>query len=147
LRPVEQRILFDAETGERGDCLKCCVASLLELDYEDVPHFAAMGDRWWTEYASFLATHGWRLGSAWFSVREDDPARLDGWQQGYWFATVKSPRIVKDDGTPGLHYVVMREGEVAWDPHPQREDGHLGFVAGEYLVPLDPAAFMLRPAA
>ena len=146
--PVEQRLFFDGETDQRGDCLKCCIASLLELAYDEVPHFASMGDRWWIEYANFLAERGWRTANAWYSVDHADPTRLTGWQLGYWLATVESPRFRHDDGTPGLHMVLMLDGELAWDPHPERDRGHLGFVAGEMLVPLDPARFVLidRPS-
>jgi hypothetical protein len=41
--------------------------------------------------------------------------------------------------------VVMNDGEVAWDPHPSRDDGHLGFETGELLIPLDPANFVHVP--
>lgn len=143
--PVEQRLFFNAETGDRGDCMKCCIASLLELDYEDVPHFASMGDRWWIEYTNFLASLGWRIGSAWFTASEEDATALTGYTQGYWLASVKSPRFSHPDGRPGTHMVVMRDGAIAWDPHPEREEGHLGFVDGEILVPIDPAAFVYVP--
>ena len=43
--------------------------------------------------------------------------------------------------------IVMHDGRVAWDPHPERETGHLGFISGELLVPIDPARFVLRSAA
>lgn len=42
--PVMQRIVASGwnSPGEvPGDCVKCCVASILELPYEDVPHFVA----------------------------------------------------------------------------------------------------------
>ncbi len=43
--PVPQRIIAAGTPGDPkdppGDCLKCCVASILELPYEAVPHFVA----------------------------------------------------------------------------------------------------------
>ena len=40
--PVAQRIHAAGGDGViPGDCVKCCVASILELPYEDVPHFVA----------------------------------------------------------------------------------------------------------
>lgn len=42
--------------------------------------------------------------------------------------------------TPSLHAVVMLGGELVWDPHPQREMGHLGFVSGEWFILADPMA-------
>jgi hypothetical protein len=142
--PVEQRLFFNAETGQRGDCLKCCLASLLELDYDDVPHFASMGDLWWIEQTNWLASRGWRIGSAWYSADPDDPTKLTGWTKGYWLAGVTSLRT-RPDGSHITHQVVMRDGEIVWDPHPARADGHLGFVDAELLIPLDPAAFVYVP--
>lgn len=143
--PVEQRLQFDEGTGERGDCLKCCMASLLELDYDDVPHFASMGEMWWIEWTNWLAGRGWMLYNAWFSVADDDPTRLTGYTQGYWLASVTSRRTRKD-GSSISHMILMHDGEVAWDPHPLRDQGHLGFTEGQILAPLDPARFVLREA-
>lgn len=39
-----------------------------------------------------------------------------------------------------LHCVVMCGGDLVWDPHPQRDMGHLGFVFGEWFVLADPMA-------
>lgn len=50
------------------------------------------------------------------------------------------------DGTglePSLHCVVMNGGELVWDPHPQRDMGHLGWVSGEWFIALDPARLQL----
>jgi hypothetical protein len=41
--------------------------------------------------------------------------------------------------SPGLHLVVMFGREIRWDPHPQRELGHLGFVDGWEFRVIDPA--------
>lgn len=146
--PVEQRLLFNAETGERGDCLKCCLATLLERGYEEVPHFAAMGDRWHLELTAWLRSEGWMIGNAWHSIDPDDPRKLNGWTTGYWLAGVVSLRT-RPDGEHLGHMVLMRDGEIVWDPHPDRQAGHLGFDGtGWLLLPLDPARFTyLREAA
>lgn len=44
-----------------------------------------------------------------------------------------------DGRSPGLHQVVMFGREIAWDPHPQRGMGHLGFVDGWEFRIIDPA--------
>jgi hypothetical protein len=41
--------------------------------------------------------------------------------------------------SPGSHLVVMFGKEIAWDPHPQREMGHLGFTEGWDFRLIDPA--------
>lgn len=141
--PVEQREFFDAASESRGDCLKCCLASLLELHYDSVPHFASMGDMWWIEMTNWLAERGWRLHNAYWTVEPDDRATLTGYTEGYWLATVKSLRQ-RPDGSHINHMVVMHGSEVVWDPHPARADGHLGFIDGAFLAPIDPARFTLR---
>lgn len=37
--PVQCMVKHDPENGKYGDCLRACVASLLELPSENVPHF------------------------------------------------------------------------------------------------------------
>lgn len=141
--PVAQRQFY--VPGESvGDCLKCCVASLLELDYDDVPHFAEH-DNWNQMLDGFLALHGWRRGQARYWLDDDDPRRLVGYTHGYWIAGVDSMRSTPD-GEPILHAIVMHDDEVAWDPHPDRDQGHRGFNGEAWLlVPLDPAHFIYCP--
>jgi hypothetical protein len=45
---------------------------------------------------------------------------------------------------PGLHAILMQGKDVLYDPHPQREMGHLGFVDGTIFVALDPGRLTLR---
>lgn len=49
--PVPQRVVARGEAPVPGDCFKACVASLLELPYEAVPHFVA--DEWWVQPQHF----------------------------------------------------------------------------------------------
>lgn len=37
--PVHCRVRHDPEAGTYGDCVRACIASILELDAEAVPHF------------------------------------------------------------------------------------------------------------
>jgi hypothetical protein len=37
--PVFCKVKSDAEAGTFGDCVRACIASILELPAEDVPHF------------------------------------------------------------------------------------------------------------
>jgi len=48
---------------------------------------------------------------------------------------------------PSLHAVVMCGKEMVWDPHPQRDMGHLGFVSGEWFIARDPSQLALKQAA
>lgn len=171
---VEQRQLWrpdDHPDGSAfGDCLRACVASVLELPYETVPDLR--GDD--QKIADWLRGTG-------IAVRRRrlhgfEAETLESWrdwptehhEQGYWIATVYSHRIpdvelrgcgcegLRPDcewcgGEPesrvlgiawGLHAVVMRNRECVWDPHPERDRG-FGPLAGAmtfYLEDPAPAA-------
>lgn len=158
--PVEQRrrAIFDdhGDNLQRGDCLTACVASIFELPYEDVPFFVELPS-WHQVYGDFIRSLGFAVGHVNISVHDDDPTRLTGYPSDdiYWIATVKSPRSLQrcsnckgadggcewctDGRYPSLHAIVMRGKHIAWDPHPERDMGHLGFVQGDWFVALDPA--------
>jgi hypothetical protein len=39
MTPVKCRVKHDPDEGTYGDCVRACIASLLEFDAEQVPHF------------------------------------------------------------------------------------------------------------
>jgi hypothetical protein len=46
-----------------------------------------------------------------------------------------------------LHAVVMYGRDLVWDPHPQRDMGHLGFVSGNQFGVADPSLLVPRETA
>ena len=40
MTPVNCRIRHDPECGQYGDCIRACIATILDVDAEDVPHFS-----------------------------------------------------------------------------------------------------------
>lgn len=142
--PVEQRLLYVA--GEQaGDCWKCCIASILELDYDDVPHFAQDAEHgdsesWWNATQEWLRPRGLVLArfGLWgderpFLMFGSDRLRWHWSVPGHWLAGVTSRRT-RPNGEHIGHVVVMNGSEVAWDPHPLRDEGHLGFEEAFLLV-------------
>jgi len=89
-----------------GDCFRCCVASILDLSWRDVPNFMEHpGDAWWTAVQEWLAARNLRC----------EVALADDYvPPGYWIASGKSPR------GDYHHAVVMHGCTVAHDPHPSR---------------------------
>lgn len=158
--PVGQRRLWrpdDHPDGpQTGDCMRACLASVFEMDYEDVPH--APGDHDIIRAWLALFTRG--VGVEYRFLRPiGDREHLDDWKKwptrhyadGYWIATVWSPRIPDVEtfgcacasrvpggdpeckwchGKPdersmgirwGLHAVVAKGGRIVWDPHPDAQ--------------------------
>jgi len=157
--PVVQRIsAAGAASGQPpGDCVKCCVASVLELAYEDVPHFVArevlipqLGAEpyaadWYTGLNYWLRTAGWALQarhtsyykdplpreySDTFEIYEPHNSPRAGKHDGYWIASVISENFER-----ATHAIVMLGRDVVHDPSmlprrtPYRFVGEMHFVA------------------
>ena len=84
-----------------GNCFEACLATVLGIELEDVPHFGSDGD-WWERVRDLLAS--WGLG-----VFEFDCERWGDWRPtGYWIGTI-------DVGTHH-HSLVYRDEELVWQP-------------------------------
>lgn len=124
--PIDQTIMRGTEGPVRGNCLQACVASVLELPLDDVPHFAMSPD-WLLDMDRFLARFGLgvllvRAGADWNFYADELPYLVAG----------KSPR------GDWLHSVIFAGGKMIHDPHPSRE----GFRGG----PVDFILFIPRTA-
>jgi hypothetical protein len=109
MRPVDQTTLGgkDAEPPtERGDCLRACIASLLELDPQEVPHFAASDEPWSVTMNDWLGPRG--LYAAGFCLAQEDEPPV--------------PRIRVGPSPRGdwCHAVVVDADGSEHDPHPSR---------------------------
>ena len=122
LAAVTQQVTTkDDGKGGVGDCMRACVASLLGLSVDDVPHFARYGlndeppDKhgWWWAFIGFCDT---LEPSHEVLVPDEPPPPSDDIADlfGMYLATGKSPR------GDWNHVVICRGGEVIWDPHPDR---------------------------
>lgn len=102
MKPVTQTILHTETT--KGNCLRAAIASILEIDIDDIPLFEEMGADWapalddwlWEQYQLDLD----------FCDRALPP-------RGFSIAVGKSPRGIG-------HAVVALQGVPVWDPHPDR---------------------------
>jgi hypothetical protein len=105
--PVEQTKL----TYPDGNCMSACLASILELTLDEVPCY--VGDGWLEKYNQWLASFNLTMVNLTYTSAEGEP-----WApMGYSILAADSPR------GEWLHAVVCHNGEVVWDPHPQREMG------------------------
>ena len=111
-----------------GDCFRACVASLLDLPLEDVPHFATFGVEggWLLECRRWLKERGLTI----IFTDEPPPAGCLA------IASGPTPRGAE-------HAVVVRGQELVHDPHPSRA-GLSCATSAFYILPLDP--LRCRPA-
>lgn len=112
MTPVDQEFMHDPERGQHGDCMRACLASILDLPREQVPHFAQLDaegkGHFWEMVAEFVRECGYSI----VTVRGQYV-----WSQDDIFHIIggPSPRFVG-----GFHAIVGRNGQPFHDPHPSR---------------------------
>jgi len=107
--PIDQTILHDPDNGQYGDCQRACVASLLEIPIEEVPHFLETGidADFNKKYGEFLESRNL------FQL-------IINANSSYIFP-VKCYHFIyglTERGT--LHGVIGLNGKMVHDPHPSR---------------------------
>jgi hypothetical protein len=115
--------LHDPGNGSIGDCWRACIASIMGLMAEDVPHFVREAAEW-TDQNSLEANHTW-ITSRWLQTRGYSLVQIRN-SLPHWtgdgflcIASGMSPR--------GFRHCVIYDGmEVVHDPHPSR-DGLVDF--------------------
>lgn len=122
LRRQHQTIFGD----KKGNCFATCIACMLKIPVSDVPNFCAdRPSRWLTDCNEWLAHRRWTLFDFGPSVMETHPG-----------LTV----IAAGPGPRGpSHSVIMRDGKLLHDPHPQG-NGLLSVEHAMALAPLIPCA-------
>ena len=131
MKPVDQTIFggyVEGQTHPVGNCFQACIASLLNMDLDQVPHFVdqmvrlklgrdtAQLNKWLDKYllcyVEVYARH--------------NPIELDVPDDVYYLASGPGPRGHR-------HAVIYRAGALAHDPHPSREGllsvDQVGFIA------------------
>ena len=118
--------ITQTRTGENGNCVSACLASILELPLQLVPDFAAETD---SDDEFFAAVDKWLAGKG-LCYRHWPIGGLApvGWH------TIEgiSPR-------GGQHAVVAQNGKPVWDPHPKDGTGR-GLVKPRWYGMLEPTA-------
>lgn len=104
---------------DKGECYRACVASLLELDIDVVPHFLEFGDMWYIEAAHFWDKYGYifigcgDLTQAKDCVENNRIIPIDG----CLLATVPS----RTHGSTVKHCILVdAQGNVVHDPNPNQ---------------------------
>ncbi len=127
MKPIDQRRI---DAGH-GDCMTACLASLLELPYEDVPLFReieADGEKpWFSVLHDFLQKRGYEFhGTFTHSYLSTEGRKYQPFDElrksskgvnGIFQAGGPSPRF------PGVGHAVLIDGygNLVHDPHPSRQ--------------------------
>lgn len=107
--PVMQTI-FRSEHEQPGNCVQACVASLLELPLEAVPHFFKDADE--SNYHK-----GWFLFDEWFGQFGIYPRHVD--LSSSTGCAWDFPHLAAGPSPRGIEHQVIRKGfEIIHDPHP-----------------------------
>lgn len=119
MRKLTQKYRHDPENGVYGDCHRACIAMILDLDIEAVPHFAEDNPApniFWHRVEDFLSRYNLYTYSQVYSGVEPKDVMfsvgaLNAPRQPIYVLGGKSKR-----GT--LHSVVCVGSELFHDPHP-----------------------------
>lgn len=114
MKPIHQTML----NNTNGNCLQACIASIFELDLDEVPNFMDADD-WEKAYHEYLMNLGYYYLT--FDIKEmkkDHPSFIP---HGYHLIIGESPRSPEDDSYN--HCVVGYNGEIAHDPVPEGSKG------------------------
>lgn len=113
MTPQDQEFIYIKDV-QYGDCMRACIASLLDLPIADVPHFLRDADGkslgFWDGIYDFLEARGYEYCP---SQRLINPPE-------YHIIVSPSPR----DPVNISHAVVGRNGSIVFDPHSSRDGLH-----------------------
>jgi len=107
--PIDQEFVHDPSINQHGDCFRACLASVLEMPREEVPHFA--------QEANGVAHIFWNNAMDWLEARGWEYVHSPTWKPHEWFHFISGP---SPRGNGVTHMVVGLNGEVVHDPHPSR---------------------------
>lgn len=123
------------ERGEVGDCWRCCVAALVGVPAEEVPHFLQdeVNDR---SRSMDADTQEWLNQRGWYIV-ESSKFLCNRWSTSRF----ETPAVIACGPSPrskqmGQHHaVIMQNGKLLYDPHPSG-DGLTAIVEVHLIFPI-----------
>lgn len=136
MRPTDQTVFGVPE----GNCTSACIASLLEVPIEEVPHFGTT-NAWSEALRKWLRPRG--FDALFWQIVAETPYRSIAAPDGTWLFSTHSYvpdgyYLLGGESARGPHAVVAKSLEIVFDPHPSRA-GLVSIGFGLALVPLDPA--------
>lgn len=118
MKPVIQNSFYDEVAGTRGNCMSACIASILELDINDVPNFAQQATDRSLSMVSLIREwlRARDLGLVWIECRPEGEVLEYSFSAlcCYFIASGVSPR------DPHIQHAVVAWGnDLVHDPHPE----------------------------
>ncbi|MCK5603391.1 hypothetical protein KAR91_16015 [Candidatus Pacearchaeota archaeon] len=112
MKTIDQTILCK----DKGDCQRAVVATLFDLEIEQVPHFRLFSDdTWFNVYWYFLYALGWEYMG--YHTPNRSKLELEDSVNGFFEATVESKTF-----TDRTHSVIIDIiGTVVHDPNPNKK--------------------------
>jgi hypothetical protein len=125
--PVDQTIVCN----KRGDCQRAVVASLFDLELNQVPHFRLFPDnQWWSVYWYFLYALGYEMkGTAFAARRLADAPTING------FISAAVPSRTFEGCNHAV--IINPQGLVVHDPNPNKRWLHVSVVQTGELIEFD----------
>lgn len=117
----DQTILHDPDKKQYGNCMQACVASLLDLPMEEVPHFHHDGcdaPTFWERVEEFFLSKGYVM------------------SYGNMYDCINISSGPSKRGT--THCVLTQQDKLLHDPHPSR-NGLIEVTHNYHVVPIDPS--------
>lgn len=121
---IGQEQLFFKDDKNIGDCFRTCIACILEVPPESLPHYT--DEKWLAKWQKYLKRYGLalRIGG------------IDASYRGYTIAGVPSLNY----GRKVEHAVVAWRGSLAYDPTPGKKRQRIRKVSNHlYFEAIDPS--------
>ncbi len=129
MKPTDMTILHDPDNGYYGDCQRACIASLLEIDINEIPHFYETGNdsEFFKSLNRYLATQG---------LVHVETMPIDFKLSQYRNKGNLYHMIYGETVRGSQHAIVALNGEIIHDPHPdkagldksKKDDWHYAFL-------------------
>jgi hypothetical protein len=122
MKKVFQRIVDEG----KGDCMKCAIATLLNLDYEEVPHFLEFESPN-SKMIDFMIDKGFDFEYCLYNYPNSEYSTISDLKDfkginGLFYASVFSPKYYKEEngfeGHQVTHAVLInKDFEIVFDPN------------------------------
>lgn len=117
---VDQTI-FVSDPSRKGNCVAACIATIVGVPLEEVPHFVGFG----ISYGDSDDVHNVSSGHAWWAMMLGYLAAKGLWVvelDAITDAEVDELVLVAGPSPRGvMHQVIYRNGSLFHDPHPSRD--------------------------